>query len=143
MEQPIHSDPELYDALPNVFKDLAEYIPVADLLKLSEAYGGTLIAISPRNLPDLEKRLGQDLAARLVHTARGEAIEVPLCQGLRRLLRCRQAWAMKAQGRATREIARELQTTRATVARMLKQERERRQRQGTPPHTHQPHLEHC
>jgi len=131
-------DPELLDALPDVFKDLAEYIPVADLLKLSEAYGGTHIAVSLRNLPGLAERLGEDLARRLVHFAQGESIDVPLCQGFRRLLRHRQAWELKAQGRSSGEIARELQTTRATVARMLKAERERRASLPHPPDRNTP-----
>lgn len=141
MEPPIHSDPELFDALPESFKELAECIPVADLLKLSEAYGGTRISISEAKLSGLAERLGDDLARRLVYFTKGEEITVPLCQGLCRLLKRREAWAMKEQGKSTGEIALALKTTDATIARMLKRERENRQRQGIPLNTSQSHLE--
>ncbi len=128
MAQLIHSDPELFDALPTTFKELAESIPVADLIRLSEAFGGTRITVPPTfdQSHYLVERLGEDLARRLIQFSRGENICIPRCRQLRRLLTRREAWAMKAQGKSTGQIALVLKTTDRNVARMLKRERAKR-----------------
>lgn len=125
---PESPDPELFDALPGVFRELAESFPAADLLRLSEAYGGTRVYVPPTfdKARHLAERLGEDLARRLVRLCKGEELAVPLCLSFRRLLRIRQAWEMKEQGKSTGEIALAFKTTDMTVSRWLKQERERR-----------------
>lgn len=119
-------DPEILEALPTAYKQWAGAIPVDDLLKLSDAYGGTRLYFPMTFKPshDIAQRLGEDLARRLIDLAKGDSISIPLCQRLRNVLRQRQAWAMKAEGKPLGEIAQALKTTDRTVMQLLRRQRE-------------------
>lgn len=129
MAPALSNDPEILAVLPELFKQWAESLPLADLLKLSERYGGTRLYI-PTTLngsPALVARLGEDAARRLIDFAGGDSVAVPRCDEAHRLVRGREALRLLEQERKTLgEIAQGFGVTDRTVSNWLKAERRRR-----------------
>ena len=127
MNQSLSIDPGLLDLLPDLFRELGKNLPLADLLKLSERYGGTRLYI-PKNLReghDRVARLGKDTARRLIAVAGYDTITVPKCERVRQLLRRREALRLHREGRTMRSIAREFGVTDRTIQSWITAERGR------------------
>jgi Mor family transcriptional regulator len=125
MDTALSNDPKILDALPELFKQWADSLPLADLLKLSEVYGGTRLYI-PKTLHEshaLAASLGEDAARRLIEFAGGDEVAVPLCHKARRLVRCREAWQLHEHGQTLAVIAKHFRVTDRTVMEMIRRGR--------------------
>jgi hypothetical protein len=135
MDKAHFTDPDILAALPELYQRWVEILPLADLLKLSEQYGGTRLYI-PTTLngsPALAERLGEEAARRLIDLAGGDTIIVPVCDKARRLVRCREVWRLHEQeSKPLGVIAREFGVTDRTIQTMLRRERTRRAAESSP-----------
>lgn len=118
-------DPEILDALPDQFKQLAVGLPLADLLRLSEAYGGTHLYVPMRleKSDALVSALGEDATRRLIAYCGGCYLSVPVCEKVRRLLLQREARSLHREGKTLNEIALAMRVTSRTIQTWIRGDR--------------------
>lgn len=92
MTTPRLNDQEIAAALPEVLAAIAALMPLADVLKLSEHYGGTRVYVpsKPTESSELVQLIGLRSAQALARIYGGDSVEIPKSDALRRAIRNRE-----------------------------------------------------
>lgn len=122
MDNALPCDSKLLELMPKLFRDLARAVPIPGLLELAEKCGGTRIYVPAE--PDDRSRLGRTLGRgasfdALCREYRGQALEIPLAERLRKSLRNGEIVALCVHGASVRALAIKFRLTERSIFRIL------------------------
>ncbi|AUZ85802.1 hypothetical protein [Methylophaga nitratireducenticrescens] len=101
------------DYLPEVAREIAEYIGLDGLMRLVNRYGGTVIRVPGRG--DLKQVLTPEQYKEFVHVFRNEKLTIPRLSAKQYQLEVAETNRLLQDGFTRAEAARKLQVTERTI----------------------------